>query len=183
MLVPHIMIATAVLVLISYHRLRWTGQVGIVISKWFVFWYQEELNLTTKMWWDSFWCHYIIVFEQVAWKRQWVRIFCQHNFEHNGHFKASSIMPACAHVWASMFQSKIKDVRTGLWMTFCLGVGIFLFLSFSWCDIPTSPFISHKWFFHLYIMGNTATVTATGMSFYHTGWELSTDCSSQARSH
>ena len=45
---------TAVLVLISCHGLRWNGLVSMVISKWFVFLYQEELSSTTRMRWDSF---------------------------------------------------------------------------------------------------------------------------------
>ena len=45
--------------------------------------------------------------------------------------------------------SCIAHVGIGLSMISFLGLGIFLFPSFSWSDIPTSPFISEKWFFHL----------------------------------
>ena len=61
----------------------------------------------------------------------------------------------CLHENVCCGLGRNKDVGMGLWVTLCLGVGI-LFLSFSWSDSPTSPFI---WFFHLFhsffILGQT----------------------------
>ena len=57
---------------------------------------------------------------------------------------------SCMNAQAYKLCMRTCHVGMGLWMTFCLGVGIFLFPCLSSCDIPTSSFISQKWYFHLF---------------------------------